>query len=156
MDTSTPNAHNNHRPGAPSHANSLRPRLAESGQALWLQIKSATGGVRTRSFGVLYPTLRVTGGRSFTMKPDGVIETWHPASPDSQRRAATQQEVDELHMRVMHDQVEVARVAQAPHDPLQQLSHVLHSPLGLSFEGYCELRDDSSFGPLLDESPRPH
>lgn len=114
----------------------MKPRLAESGPALWAAIKELNiSGVVPPGGGVYYPVIRVVCGSSFVLdvnhKPQ-VITSFGISG-----RKPLPRELDELDDAVEKDQVEVLILTRPGYESgytHQKTKMVLHSPSGNSFK----------------------
>ena len=114
----------------------MKPRLAESGPALWAAIKELNiSGVVPPGGGVYYPAIRIVCGGTFVLdvnhKPQAI--TGFGLSTRNPR----QSEIEELEDAVEKDQVEVLILTRPGYESgysHQKTKMVLHSPSGNSFK----------------------
>ena len=114
----------------------MKPRLAESGPALWAAIKELnTSGVVPPGGGVYYPAIRIVAGPTFVIDADNnpKLSTFNGIGAVS----PTEGEADELAAAIMMDQVEVLILTRPGYESgygYQKTKMVLHSPSGNSFK----------------------
>lgn len=114
----------------------MKPRLAESGPALWAAVKELNiSGVVPPGGGVYYPAIRIVCGNTFVLdvhhKPQ-VIPCFGIYT-----RVPRQSEIEELEDAVEKDQVEVLILTRPGYESEyshQQTKMILHSPGGNSFK----------------------
>ena len=114
----------------------MKPRLAESGPALWAAVKELNiSGVVPPGGGVYYPVIRIVAGPTFVMDVDNnpKLSTFNGIGAVN----LTGGEADELASAIMMDQVEVLILTRPGYESgysYQKTKMVLHSPSGNSFK----------------------
>ena len=114
----------------------MKPRLAESGPALWAAIKELNiSGVVPPGGGVYYPAIRIVCGGTFVLDVDNnpKLSTFNGIGAVN----PTEEEADELVRAILMDQVEVLILTRPGYESgysHQKTKMVLHSPSGNSFK----------------------
>lgn len=114
----------------------MKPRIAESGPALWAAVKELNiSGVVPPGGGVYYPAIRIVCGGTFVLcvnhRPQAI--TGFGLSTRNPRPA----EIEELEDAIEKDQVEVLILTRPGYESgysHQKTKMVLHSPSGNSFK----------------------
>ena len=113
----------------------MKPRIAESGPALWAAVKELNiSGVVPPGGGVYYPAIRIVCGGTF------VLDVNHKPRASTEfglsTRNAEIEELEELEDAIEKDQVEVLILTRPGYESgysHQKTKMVLHSPAGNSW-----------------------
>lgn len=125
---------------APEPAKAGKPRLAESADSLWTNIRGMQGGV-VHDGRIIVPTLQVIGGEQFKIGPSGALEVVDRKNGGMGVRDATNAEADEFHRDLTADRVQVQLMSPPGYGSgykAQRVLRVLHSPSGNDFRGKTE------------------